>query len=140
MKRFVGFIPAIAWALCILWIGAIPNLQPPIETELAIDLVGHFAMFFALGGLLAIAHRKARMRVPAAWLLVAGIALGAADELHQRTVPGRTSTVSDFFADAAGCVAGLLLTQRALDRRERRPSHSADETVRASNTIQEHRG
>ena len=139
MKRYVGFIPAIAWAICILWIGAIPDLQPPIETDLAIDLVGHFAMFLALGGLLALAHRKARLRLPAAWLLVAGIAIGAADELHQRTVPGRTATVSDLLADAAGCVAGLLLTQRTLDRRERR-SHTADEGVRASNTIQEHRG
>ena len=139
MKRFAGFAPAAAWALLILGIGSLPRLSPPIRFPL-VDKFGHFGMFAVLGALLAYGLYRARIRASIAWPLVAGIAIGVIDELHQRSVPGRSSDWRDLVADAIGCALGLWLAHRALERRARRLASRAPDPTRASNTIQEHRG
>lgn len=50
-------------------------------------------------------------------LLLAG-GYGAADELHQRYVPGRVASVSDIGADMLGVVIGLVLVRAALGLRQ----------------------
>jgi VanZ family protein len=116
VKRVLGFAPAAAWALGILWLGSLPNLRPPLDTALPIDLVGHFGMFAVLGALLAFGLHRVHVRASIAWPLAAGILIGALDELHQRSVPGRTSTLSDLVADALGCAVGLWLAHRWFGR------------------------
>ena len=137
MKRYLGFAPAAAWALLILFIGSMPSLSSPVEFPL-VDKVGHFGMFLVLGALLAFGLHRAAIRASIAWPLLAGIAVGVIDELHQRSVPGRSSDWRDFVADLAGCAVGLWLTHAALERHERRQASRALELARASNTIQEH--
>lgn len=43
------------------------------------------------------------------WVALACVAFGAADELHQRFVPGRDSAVADVGLDALGTVFGTLV-------------------------------
>ena len=116
MKRLLPFAPAALWALVILALGSIPSLTPPID--LPLDKLGHFAMFAVLGALLAWGLHRARVRASLAWPLIAGVLVGAIDELHQRSVPGRSSDVADFIADFAGCALALWLTHHLLERRE----------------------
>ncbi len=64
------------------------------------DKVIHMAEYGVLGALLLRATRR-----PALSLLIAGL-YGVSDEVHQRFVSGRSSSVYDALADVAG--AGLV--------------------------------
>jgi VanZ family protein len=70
------------------------------------DKVAHFAVYSTIAALLWVAA-AGRMRVA---LLLAVVALGLLDELHQAGVPGRTADAMDFLADtcAAAATIGLL--------------------------------
>lgn len=116
MKRLLPFAPAATWALVILALGSIPSLTPPID--LPLDKLGHFTMFAVLGALLARGLHRAGIRAALAWPLLFGALVGAIDELHQRSVPGRSSDIADFIADFAGCALALWLTHHLLERRE----------------------
>lgn len=140
MKRFAGFVPALLWALGILWLGSLPDLQPPFDTALPVDKVGHFAMFAVLGALLAFALHRASVRASLAWPLAAGVLVGVLDELHQRSVPGRSADLQDLLADALGCALGLWLTHRWLEQRERNRNADSDAGRRTpdADDLQEH--
>ena len=116
MKRLLWFVPALLWALVIFTLGSIPSLTPPVD--LPLDKLGHFGMFAVLGALLAWGLHRARVRASLAWPLIAGMLVGAIDEWHQRTVPGRSSDVMDLVADVAGCALALWLTHHLLERRD----------------------
>jgi VanZ family protein len=120
LKRILlAYAPAIAWAAVVLFIGSRPNLPVP-AFDLPIDKAGHFAMYAVLGALAGRAH--VRTRTPPIVLIMAMLAVGAIDELNQRTVPGRSSELLDWVADAAGSVAGFALVTihlRAGDQRKR---------------------
>ena len=86
----------------------------------------HFVLYAVLGVLLARALRGGRpvstsrpaIRGLFPWLV--GIALfAAADEWHQRWVPGRSSDLSDWYADVLGGSLALLLAARPAARMER---------------------
>lgn len=85
--------------LASLW--STPQLQP---THLPhSDKVGHFLLFLASGFLV----RKA-WPLQAHWrLLLALVMLGAATEVAQIAIPGRSESVLDGIADAAGAELGL---------------------------------
>jgi VanZ family protein len=102
---WVRWALAAGWAAFLFLLSSRPTL--PVDLELGLDKVAHFIAYVVLGFLLAAAVRSSRM---ALWLaVVIGWAYGAADELHQSIVPGRFATLGDWFADAAGTVAGILL-------------------------------
>lgn len=47
------------------------------------------------------------------WLALLGTMLiGAADELHQASLPGRFASLEDWFADLAGALLGLWILRR----------------------------
>lgn len=73
-----------------------------------IDKLEHFAIYFIFGFLVRITlshsgnlfvHRNAILLT-----LIVGIGYGALDEIHQMFVPGRSPSIYDLFADAAGIV------------------------------------
>jgi VanZ family protein len=102
---WVRWALAAGWAAFLFLLSSRPIL--PVELDLGLDKVAHFLAYVVLGFLLTGAVRSSRM---APWLaVVIGWAYGAADELHQSTVPGRIADLSDWFADAAGILAGTLL-------------------------------
>ena len=119
MKRLLAFAPAAAWALVILWLGSRASLSTPIDFPM-MDKVGHLGMFGVLGALLAFGLHRTGVRASIAWPLLFALAVGAFDELHQRSVPGRSSDWRDLVADLVGCALGLWLTHRALEWRARR--------------------
>ncbi len=106
-------VPILRW----LWPGILPARVDLIHSAIRKGM--HLAEF----GLLAIlwyrglAWREAgwRTRLALAALILAGCR-GAADEFHQRFVPGRTPAVSDVGLDSLGAGLGLA-GRRAVRRR-----------------------
>lgn len=72
--------------------------------------MAHFLVYAVLGALLAWAAR--RTGTPLGIALAAGIAYAASDEWHQSWVPGRSSDVGDWIADALGVGAGSWFAGR----------------------------
>jgi VanZ family protein len=111
-----AFAPALIWAAAVWTAGGLES-TPSLPTVRGIDKVAHFVMYGVLGFLLARGWLAMRWR--GAWLLPVLIALmlGAADELRQRSVPGRSAEVADWIADVAGAAAGVLIALRIGRRR-----------------------
>ncbi|MEI6299827.1 MAG: VanZ family protein [Betaproteobacteria bacterium] len=99
---------ALAITINMFWLGAKPvavNLIPAPWDKLA-----HFAVFSTLTVLVWIGT-GGRMPVTA---IVAVVALGALDELHQGTLPGRSADIMDFLTDLlAGTLTGSVLYMHA---------------------------
>ncbi|HEX2779160.1 MAG TPA: VanZ family protein [Gemmatimonadaceae bacterium] len=83
--------------------------MPAITAPAGTDKGVHAVLYLVLGFLAAralLAERTARV-----WqlliLLLALLAFGAVDELHQRFIPGRTADTRDWVADSVGSVVGL---------------------------------
>ena len=114
----------LAWIATALWAGLtwlLLTLPPPPAQELpgwaqlpflaglpAIDKLGHAALFLVLALLLdralAGSGRRSR-RESLTWTLAAVAVWGAATELRQAFVPGRTAEGLDLLADVAGALA-----------------------------------
>ena len=108
---------------------SIPGRQVPRVGIPHIDKVIHLALYAVLGVLVAraIAARRlmASPRLPRrprfATLAVASVGMAlfaAADEWHQRWVPGRSGDVADWCVDVAGGTFALLLAARLAPRPE----------------------
>ncbi len=91
--------------IALFWGGAQPAsgglLAPPW------DKLAHFAIYFVMTLLLG---RGMHMPLAATGLTV--LAIGAADEWHQRHLAMRVASGWDLLADAAGIAAALLLLRR----------------------------
>lgn len=109
--------PPLLWAGAVLVATSIPN--PPVPSSVArFDKVVHLAMYGVLAWLLAraAAAGRAAIRALAVAVLVAA-AFGAADEWHQRFIPGRSMDVDDWLADVSGAVVGASIAVATLRRR-----------------------
>ena len=103
-------LPALVWAAVIFFVSSLSQVPAPRIGLLSWDKMAHFGEFAIFGLLLIRAFRGCF--VPA---LAVGIGWGALDEIHQLFVVGRSSSVYDAMADAAGVIAavgGLLLLRR----------------------------
>jgi VanZ family protein len=125
VKRLLPWLPAAGWAGLIFFLSSLSTipLAPPVPH---LDKAGHFAVYLVLGALLA--HATARTGWPLALAVGLGVVYGMTDEVHQTFVPGRTATVGDWVADAAGVLAGVYLYSRL---RARRPLHTDPTGLRA---------
>jgi VanZ family protein len=89
------------------------------------DKTGHFIGHGFLAAALFASLRLAGRRDPVLLVLVIGLIYGAADELLQLPIPGRSCELLDFFADAAGVAVAVTLCAiitRWRDRRAERTS------------------
>jgi VanZ family protein len=112
-KRLGAWIPLVAWVVVILIGSSWPRLPnslsglPPNS-----DKVAHAGEYLVLAVLFCRGFGVQRLggRV-SVWLLVVAICLafGAADEYHQRFIPGRDSSLLDFAADMTGIFTGASL-------------------------------
>ena len=105
MRRLWPWLPALAWAALIFFLSA----QPVLVVELGgdTDKLAHFLAYAVLGALLA--YAQTRTGWPPAVACALGIAYGASDEWHQSFVPGRSSDLADWVADAAGVLVAVAL-------------------------------
>ena len=111
------WVPALLWLALIFTATSIPN--PDVPSVPGVDKATHAIMYGVLAALVARAlGPKAQVR---SWLVgaAAGIALsGARDEWHQRFIPGRSASLGDWLADAAGAGFVLLVSGATVWRRE----------------------
>jgi hypothetical protein len=108
---------AVAWTAAVLIANSVsvsdPQWAPPF---LGADKVTHGVMYAGIAFAWRRAFRSARDSVSWSVLLLA-IVLGALDEWHQTTVPGRSAEVLDWVADAGGAALGILAWRRTTLRR-----------------------
>lgn len=111
----VAYAPALLWAALLLWLGGRSDVPAP-TTDLPLDKLAHFVLYGVLGWLAAAGRERAGG--PAPWIVsLLAIACGVLDELHQRTVPGRSAELADAAVDAvAVIVASAIVRRRARSR------------------------
>jgi len=98
-----------AWVLLTLTLTSIPNPEFG-PTFPGADKIAHFG-FYGVGGFLFVLwRREAGMGAAASvlWAAIFAALLGAADEVHQQWIPGRSMDFLDWAADFSGGTAGAL--------------------------------
>jgi len=119
------WLPVLVYLTVIFSLSAQPNLRPPMEFRNS-DKLWHLLEYGGLGLLLGRALRAGLAARPAlaaaAGALVLTSLVGAADEIFQRTIPGRESSVLDWSADTVGAALamGFILWLARDARREAR--------------------
>jgi VanZ family protein len=101
----------VLWVALTLLLTSIPN--PGIEIPLPYgDKVAHFGFYGVMGFLCAMWRRECNSTAIAAALAGAAFvaAVGAFDEIHQHWIPGRSTDLFDWLADAAGGGAGAMVS------------------------------
>jgi VanZ family protein len=99
--------PPIAWAVLVLLLNSVPGGALPSGGP-STDKGAHFVLYAILGVLAArAALRESQGWRPLVAVLLVIVAFGAADELHQALVPGRSVDVRDWIADLVGATAGV---------------------------------
>src|SRR5690606_37530347 len=125
LRTFIVYLPTLLWAATLLWIGSLTGVQQP-AIGIPLDKAAHFAMYGVLGALGALGWLRAG-RVPApVFVVLFAIAIGAADELHQGSIPERSAEVADWVMDIAGAIAGFAFAAhygRIQLQRTGHPSH-----------------
>lgn len=101
-------MPAVLWAAVLLYIGGQSNV-PTVETTLPVDKAAHFVMYGVLGYLATSGWLKTHQPRRLLWVLLLAMAVGAADETHQRVVPNRSSDIMDWIADVTGITVVALV-------------------------------
>lgn len=108
------------WLPAILYVGLIFSLSSIRGTDLPggfpnLDKIAHLLEYSLLGLLIGRAIRFTLagrgQAVAATSAVLLGAAIGMADELYQRRVPGRSSDVRDWLVDVAAVTIAVLLTQ-----------------------------
>jgi VanZ family protein len=104
MGRWRAWAPAVVWAVLLLAVSSRPSV--PVDLDGGRDKIAHFLAYLVFGVLLAraVARRGAFLGAVAL-----GLAFAVVDELFQGLIPGRVPDVSDWVADAAGVLVGVLL-------------------------------
>jgi len=105
------WLPVLVYVSTIFALSAQSRLSSPLHFQNS-DKVMHLLEYGGLGVLLSRAIRASFSSWP--WVatslltLGVGMAVGAGDEVFQSFVPGRDSTVFDWFADSAGMVLAQI--------------------------------
>ncbi len=106
--RVRRWLPPLLWAGVIVFATSVPTTFVPPQLS-PFDKAIHFSMYAVLAALLAWYVLENRKLLPATILsLVLVAAFGAADEWHQRFIPGRSSEFADWVADSLGGVSGVV--------------------------------
>jgi VanZ family protein len=96
----------VLWAGLIFGFSSLPDLGTGLGTwDLVLRKIAHFCEYAILGALLFRALGREL------FVVAAGAAYAATDELHQHFVPGRHAAFRDVAIDVAGVLAGVLLLQ-----------------------------
>jgi VanZ family protein len=109
LRRLSLWTPVVVYMAMIFFVSALPRAPLPDNVS---DKTGHAVAYAVLGVLSVRAVAGGLPCRVTVWvaLLALGITsgYGAFDELHQMSVPGRFGDVSDWYADTAGALAGVV--------------------------------
>jgi len=110
-------LPVVLYVALIFFASTRPNLKPPGPEFPLEDKAIHFAEYTLLGVLLfkGIGYTALRdRRLAFLFLFSVGASVGGLDEIVQSYVPGRSMSIFDWMADAAGVAlgVGMFVTQR----------------------------
>lgn len=108
MRYLSAWLPVLFLEIVIVILSSRPNLSVP-QTVPHLDKVMHFMEYAALGALLfrALYLSGGRAREAVIGALALAALLGLVDEKLQSHVPGRDSSIADWFADLAGATSGI---------------------------------
>ncbi len=112
MPLLLRWAPPVGWTGLLLFLGTRPSDGLPSGPE-GLDKLAHLAFYAVLGAL--VARAGARVQV----CILAGLLVGAADELLQSGIASRTADWFDLLADVVGAGLGgwvYLRTTRAQTR------------------------
>jgi VanZ family protein len=111
------WLPPLIWAGVILLGTSLPQDAVPVQTS-NIDKFLHFTIYTVFAFLLTrqISVDTTRGRAVFGAVLIAA-AFAAADEWHQRFIPGRFPEFADWLADVAGAILGAVVYALVFDRR-----------------------
>jgi VanZ family protein len=112
-RRLLWYGPALAWAVFLLWLGS-ATLDVPYEPYpfIPLDKVAHFGLYGILGVLAVFGWRMAGRWPHVTLPLGLALAVGALDELRQRSVATRSADVLDFVADLIAIVLAFVVLIR----------------------------
>jgi len=107
------FIPAIIWALIILFLSSGPGIQLPKSTiDLSIDKLGHFVFYGILAFLIAYGYYKHNPAIHENGLFKALIISGfygiCLEIMQYSFFPNRYFEVLDIIANISGSLIGIL--------------------------------
>lgn len=109
--RVRAWWPAAAWVLVIAAATSFPAPRITLASAASLDKVAHFALYLGLGWFVGrglwLSDRSSLPALTAAF--AACVAFAAADEWHQRLLPGRSASTADWLVDVAGLSFGLAL-------------------------------
>jgi len=113
----LDWLPVLLYLTAIFVVSAQPNLRVPLPFPNS-DKLCHLLEYGGLGLLLARALRHGGPLGAASGgtSLLLGMITGAADELFQRSVPGRVSSPYDWAADTVGLALAILIYGRSVRR------------------------
>ena len=116
MSREAKF--AIAYGLMIIMLSSVPGRSFPDIDLWTKDKLIHFVeyMIFAVLVQRALRNELSGLGYALALTLLTGICFGGLDELYQSLIPGRDSSLYDWYADAIGVAVGALAAV-VLDKR-----------------------
>ena len=107
MEKVLFRVAAFAWMAMVVWFSSRPGSEVKIDHP--VDKVIHAGVYGMLSFLLALGTGR-RTRPHALWLVpLLVLGFGLTDEFHQSFVPGRSVSLGDLGADAAGAVTATLL-------------------------------
>lgn len=103
------WLPPLLWAGVILFATSLPSSVFPREVT-PYDKYAHFAMY----GLFAVLLTRDISQVTGRWrsailAVMIAVGFGAADEWHQRFIPGRRSDIGDWRMDFVGAAGGAVV-------------------------------
>jgi VanZ family protein len=111
VTRVLAYAPAVVWAALLLFLGGRSDV-PTVDTGLPLDKAAHFLFYGFLGALATIGWKKSNRWPALPIAIVLAMSVGAIDEVHQASVPGRSSDIFDWFADSAGIITACWVVLR----------------------------
>jgi VanZ family protein len=111
LRGLAAYAPALLWGAFVLWLGGRRDVPSP-AIDLPLDKLAHFVLYGILGWLAARGQVRAGGRPAAPVVAAIAIACGVLDEIHQRTVPGRSAELADAAVDALAVVVAFAVVRR----------------------------
>lgn len=113
MRYLRSLYPSLIWILLIWTLSSLPSQNLPSVKILGFDKLAHFGIYFVWGLLVNLWLGSQRYRVERILFIYCLMFLiAAADEAHQRYIPGRTVVVYDLIANSLGLLVALCIALR----------------------------